>query len=662
MSRKLSKNARNLIILIVCFASLLIIQKIHLYGFQQTEIIELDSVYVDPLYNRTVTESFEINVIKPTSSASEKLPVCILLHGDVVYWQSMNLLKLEFLYNNYMVVLLNLDHQPEDYFKLNTTLDYILTRSDVNKSQIGIAGHSHGATFAAHFAAMRNESINAVVCGNFPWISMFYTDYLEYYLRYVYLNTSLDSYDLYNYMRDPENYEGYIPDDLVNFSLPFSYNKPRNLLLITNLFDYAHDEPLEQYVEFFTDEQYSQINQQHGDFQNGTARELYMSNPILLHASSLVDPESMNKITTWVNTAFGIDNSLNEYKYTELRVSIEIITLIGMLILGSLIILNICNYIPNQEEKLRDLKKKRKSLDDRKEKISEAIPDTSNIIEGENQEIPRLKFSEDEKKFLKKLFKFLIIADLFIITFYFLYSRFLLTWMVEANLSPLISFINMLFSPNQNLYFYGDFSGFEDYYLYYPPAPPNYIGISIASILIGNSFPFTFMIFWTVILIIFLKSESGQKANLKKFRDLTIEDFLKAIFIAIEVYLMFWLLRELTLFDITGIYPFMLYFSNIFLTIFVFFYLNQISFKFFYKEFDRAGRLEYFRMVFLTLLLYAPFIAPLVIFNFYYNNLIVILGLILTAFLNPLLKHKGFNLLTITIIDYFLILHYISIF
>ena len=100
MPRKIDKNAKLLILFVFCFVTLLILQKINLYGFQDTEIIERNVEYYDPIYYPHDTSvSYELNIVKPLLPSSDELPVCILLHGSGVNLQSMNLIKLEFLYN-----------------------------------------------------------------------------------------------------------------------------------------------------------------------------------------------------------------------------------------------------------------------------------------------------------------------------------------------------------------------------------------------------------------------------------------------------------------------------------------------------------------------------------------------------------------------------------
>lgn len=661
---KMDKNLRNLIIFIICFVTLIFIQKIHMYGFQDTEIVDLETTYVDPDTNWTYTINFEVNVVKPILPSIKEFPVCILLHGDGVKWQSMNMIKLEFLYNGYMTVLLNIRHQPEDFLILNDTLDYLLGRADVNKDQICIMGASHGATYALSFAAMRNDSISAVVLGNFPELFYFYTDYFEYYLKYVNSNTSVDAEDLTRYVLNPDNHVGYIPDELKNISLPISKNNPKNILLATNSYDYAPEYPLGLYMELLTDGETTQIEQLYGNYQDGSARELYVSKTFFMHVSSMVCPQSMYKITSWANSAFGIDNPHNQYRYTELRVSTEISILVFLYIFGGLTALTACGFLLKQEKFIKDFKNKRKRLKEgvvKTEDIAENLSGNDNnsdiiqdsVDQGQNLNLP------GNKDLIKKLIKYLLIAECILIFFYFIYWNFLSLWFYDNNLT---SYITMLFSPSGGFSYYGASASpynFPEAYFFTPVA---HLGFSISSVLINNRFPFTFMVFWTIALVCFLRNKTVQQAGFNKIRDYSINDFLKAAIIAIEVYILFHFVGLITLFDITGIYPGVIAFTNIFLAIFILVHLNQITFKLFYKEHSIFFSIPNFKMIGMTLLLYLPFIIPIILFSFYYFYLLPVAGVISIAFLNPVLKRKGFDLLTITIIDYFQILIISSLF
>jgi len=636
----MDKNVRNLLIFGIIFTSLLVIQKIHFYGFQDIELVEIEGEYIDPRTNQTQYQYHTFKIVKPLNPKSEKLPVCILLHGgsgssDNIDSVSLNPLKLELVRNQFMVVLPDIDFIAEDYFKLNDIVDYLLKRSDVEKSQIGIMGHSHGASFAFNFALIRNNTINAVVCGNFPSFYHFYRDYFTYYLKYIDWSTGFYEDELALYFSDRETYEDLIPDNLKNFTLPTSENNPRNLLLLTNILDYAPEPPFEDYLKDFTDNRYKEKNHLYGDFEDGTARELYVSFTVFGHTSLVYSPDSIYHSISWLNQAFNVKSPLS-IQLISFRIYFEFV-IIGLLIAsGVAIILTVCNFLPHQEEFLNKIKNKRYEKKYKAQKQNPHDKEEKTEIKENKTNYSDISEMDINKNLLKKeIIKYLVISEVIIIGLYLLYSNLLFQYI--WNIPVLSNIVNDFLGNSFSLFFF------------------SYIGFYISYVLISNFFPFSFMIFWVLVILLIRNSNVFKQSDLKGLSSYKGKDYIKSAIIGAEIFILFWIISQLIIYDLTGIYPILIYFPNIIFAIFILFFINQIYFELFHEEFEKKASKNYFKLVGTNMLLYIFFYLPGAIYFDYYD-LIVLPALISLAFLNPLLYQKKFDILTVTMFNYFFIL------
>jgi hypothetical protein len=192
--RRISKDSLIFFILLLTFASTYLVQQNLYYNTKENYIIP------SSVHNSNNQTNHEFDIYMPNLSLNQPLPAVILLNGDFISSRSLNLLKNEFLRNGFVVVLAEIKiYNNETFTILDSILDITKNQDFIDPSRIGIMGHSRGAHFALHFADINEDSIKAVICGNFGQIHdfVFLTDYLYYdhtfYPRNVLLIT--DYYD-----------------------------------------------------------------------------------------------------------------------------------------------------------------------------------------------------------------------------------------------------------------------------------------------------------------------------------------------------------------------------------------------------------------------------------------------------------------------------------
>ena len=141
-SSEILKNSNFKKVSLLIFCIILFFSSIELYQNKLYENRDIEQIPLNAIYSYQVRNDhdidFEINVIKPYDSNKTQFPVCILLYGDIVKEESMNFVIKALLSNGYMAI--QVDFYPYSIFptlnQLNETLEYLLTRSDVNKDQI----------------------------------------------------------------------------------------------------------------------------------------------------------------------------------------------------------------------------------------------------------------------------------------------------------------------------------------------------------------------------------------------------------------------------------------------------------------------------------------------------------------------------------------------
>ncbi|MHA1728792.1 MAG: alpha/beta hydrolase family protein [Promethearchaeota archaeon] len=321
---------RKISILGILCLSLFIIMQLYFDGFQDQESKTINIEYFDPTLNEVIRYDRSINIIKPINSNVEKFPVVIMIHGELVDSNTMANIKLEFLHNDYMVILLDCEFGYKLIIELNTTLNYLITRTDVNSSQIGIIGHSRGAHYAFHMAWMRDDIIGAVIGLNFGSFGQIFLDYYEYYNRFI--NLTID-----------------FGDFLKEFTFPISLTSPRNMFLLTNLYEPQRKTRSYYYIDelILWDEQFNEYNTYSGDFQEGTARVLEINPSFFMHLSGLLDSNAIYKQINWMNNALSIENNKNYYSWVMIRTMITILIYIMFFSSGTIFFANIIIFLPN---------------------------------------------------------------------------------------------------------------------------------------------------------------------------------------------------------------------------------------------------------------------------------------------------------------------------
>ena len=119
------KRVRKYFVLAIIFISCFVTLNLF-FGSAQAEDERLNIEFFDPDLNNTIQYEKTIHIFKPGSpkvgTEPVPLPVVIIIHGELVDSAVMNNLKLEFLQNNYLVVLLNIEFNYKTFFELNATL------------------------------------------------------------------------------------------------------------------------------------------------------------------------------------------------------------------------------------------------------------------------------------------------------------------------------------------------------------------------------------------------------------------------------------------------------------------------------------------------------------------------------------------------------------
>ena len=314
------------IIFLIVTSPVLFIQYNFLFEYENTEDISLETEYILPRYNYNTIENFQISIFKPSPNSQTKLPACIILNGD---WQDVDflvMLKKNLIENGFMVITLELDgYNPEVFFKLNSTLNYLTTRPDVSSNQIGIFGHSRGAHYAFHFGSMRRDKIKSVICGNFGSLVDFYQDYYRFSQKYINWNHTLTTQD--SFLSNPLNSQ---IDSSVSRSLPSHHQAPNNLLMTFNPLDPQVSYQTDNFLSNLTDGQNYEFNQRYGAFFNGSARKIIKSSHIFGHLSSVSTPKLLHEELSWLHES--LDHSPMSMDFSQIRTKIQI--LVVSIILG----------------------------------------------------------------------------------------------------------------------------------------------------------------------------------------------------------------------------------------------------------------------------------------------------------------------------------------
>lgn len=616
-------NFKIFSILIIIFVSGLISQWFLFEGGQTSEKVRISQTVANPIYNYNESFSRDIEIVKPINAPQTKLPVVIMLHGSFGNYRTMNFMKLEFLRNNYIVVVTEISYfSYRLYFELNATLDYMLQRSDVDPDKIGLFGQSYGAHIATIFGCMRNDSINVVVCMNFGSMDYFYTDYYDYYRTYVLQNVSLPySYGSYSDM-------GY------ELPLPMTSTNPNNLLLVSDVWDDRPTPPLEDYLHNFTSGLYNESNKFYGNFEDGTARKLYVSSTILGHGSGTLYPEAMYEQINWMNQALKTGSNASNILLIGFNLVYGISITIFLFVIALAIVVGIITLLPQQGVYLKNFYKK---LKDKLRASEEDVVVKEKKIEEIIENVRKKDIELIDSKFIKKIIIALISINVFIILFkYFRDSSGLWEEFYQIENLP----FRMI-----------EFFGFNSYTILFS----------------SDDFPADHMFFWFIFSIIMLEIISRRyRDGLDKSNDYTIRNFFFDVFIGIEIFVIITFFSRISIFFIVGDVLQTIYFSNIIFAISLLYLLNRLAVIFQEKYLNDSKK--YLKEVLINLAVFLiPFIPTLVGSVIYYINyqqlynstsyyLRILAGSIVLALCNPILRRKNINILSITFANYFSLL------
>jgi hypothetical protein len=242
-------------------------------NYRQISNETLNLRYYRGIYHDSYSTTMDYEVSKPLVFEG-KLPVCILLHGDNVGIESLNLVKRYLIENKYITYSFRITDFDIDAVLagLNATLNLILQEDDVDPSRITIFGHSHGGLYATLFGMIRPTEIHGIVCGNFA-------DWRTFFLHMDYLNRSRD------------------------YNIDLNLNTPSNIYFALNKFDSRFDSNYSSFITSFTQQPTPYENELIGDVSNGSARYFQISQSYFGHSLSIYDPTSIYDEVRWLNDA-----------------------------------------------------------------------------------------------------------------------------------------------------------------------------------------------------------------------------------------------------------------------------------------------------------------------------------------------------------------------
>ncbi|MBD3352859.1 MAG: prolyl oligopeptidase family serine peptidase [Candidatus Lokiarchaeota archaeon] len=643
------KRNYRLLISIILIISLNIGQYFFYNASQEIEEVSINEGYMDPFdddWNINIWR--KISIVKSRSTNLENSPAVILLHGDSVNSKFMNHIKLEFLRNDYIVVLIEVSNYGlDDLILLNSTVNYLLNQTYIDHDRIGVVGHSHGGHYATLLSIIRNETIKGVICGNPGGFDFWYDDYYEYLRNIVLQNSSLPySYQIYMDM-------GY------NLTLPMNLSSHNNFLLISDDLDQRifPQEP-EELLKNFTEGLYDQRNELYGSFSDGSARKLLVTTSIFAHGSSLYNPTAICEEIKWMNNALDIEENKSNKQTVILAVSFGFGTLIMSIFLALAVASMAISYISKQDMYVKIIKDKittywntfleKKDISGypvgkiREEEQVYMYDDDSKEKEQKDKEIPN---NENESKKpintivvteqnkLREILKYLLIAVVF------------------TNLWFLI----LHYLPNSVVHDVAYF--IEDF----PEEVLKLFGIYLSSSLLNNYFPYDYMFFWTLIILainykIFAKD---NKPN-SYLRNLKAVDGIKSFIIATEVFGISYIFIDLAIKRFLGDFLSATSVSGLIYTTIILFSLNfYISKIFKSKGFESKG--EYLKEVIIGWILFIiPLLGKIMIltvwgYYYVYSYVVFGLGFLVIAILNPILRTKEINALSITMFDILLL-------
>lgn len=617
----LKKDRKWTILLLICFISGYAVQYLYFYGFQESKRVNLPFTYHDvDFLTGNISTSDSVKIVRPLDSDSDPLPAVILVHGDYSSSKFMNLIKLQFLRSNYIVALLDVGYFTLSTFVLiNETIDYLLNQDDVNSSQIGIVGHSHGGHYSVITSIFRNESINGVILANFGYLNYWNDDYYSYYRNFIAQNASL-----------PFNYDSYVS---LNYSLrlPMNSTTPNNLLMVTDDWDdRLNGETPEFYFGNFTDQAYSTRNELYGNFEDGSARKLFVTRSIFGHASGLYHPESLNEQINWMNRALNVEIDQPSALIPLGDTAFTFGSIVFLFIISLALVSYIVPIIGEQRKIVRWVQGKMgfvlSHIDE-----STIKTDECSIKTDEHQKLESNLKANGELSFIKTM-QYLFIPTLPVC----LYVGFYL-------IPDSVSLLNSIHA--------------------FPITIIEFLGININGWLLSASWPYMFMFFLIIGYSILWKKvlQPGLSAEPRFVLELKTKEFLIAGIYAIEIYGMYHLSANMTMDNVLGPVFNDASLYNVALGIPFFYVLNRIWLSILERWEDPENQ-SYIKNFLLCMIIYAIPMIPLILYSIIVHNtfpyeyiLRLSMGISFISFFNHTLRNRKVNLLTLTIVDYLLV-------
>jgi len=597
---------------------------------------QIEDVNLHAIYSRHLPDDREVNfaiqVIKPVEEISEPLPAVILIHGDNVGPEAMNIVIKELIDNGYLVAVTDFKDFEiiPTISKLEAVLDHLLQREDVNSEQIGVFGHSRGGYFSLILGMVRENDIKAVISGNFA-------DWRLFSSLFPYLFYSID----YEYV--------------------FNSSVPHNVLFTLDENDERAGNDEIRYLNNLTNGQFNQTDILYGNFASGTAREVYYSSTIFSHISSLYSSFTIYKEISWLNQALGynspslVNNSLEIKKFIQsvfFLIIIECIlafqilkNIIYLLSYQDLIIKTAKSYFIKKITSWKKLLSKTLYFEDeltqpivKKQKI------VNNSAQRDYQERVWIFYTtiqkEDEKlipvsKTDEELFQenILILKNLDNKKFW----KICLSYLSVIWISALIFKTGFAFALQANLSEKEFIFVFIDYF-----SKPTLL-------IFDDFFRFNFVELCLIVVYIVTYSILRKQPELKKLGNYSPFHSLKGTIISFEIYLIFTLFLSIIFFDITGDLAPSVDLRNFFIFLPLFYLVNLFVFEFFYNRISGTKNVK-LKIIGIQFAIYLPFLIPdiflhQVVPEFYISLFVVLI-------LNPNIYKYFKNFKMVALFDY----------
>ena len=555
------------IILGIVFVGLMTTQFVYVYAFETRQKVKLPISYTHPTTGQPVSYDKKITIVTPRST-TEKLPVVIMLHGDLVDEKCLNVLKREFISSGYMVVLVPLSFTFQSYIELNFTLNMLLTHPNVDTTKIGLVGHSHGGHFSFWFAKLRNDVIRSVVMANMGSLSRLYEDYYSYYNYFV--NTTQDI-----------SYSEYM-DDYSDLITP---DNPKNLLIITDVYQPVRENStINDNIQLWT--QYLENAEFSGYFENGTARELNTKYNLFSHGSGLYNPKTIAKQIEWTNNALGISPDTIQSRPIAIRVFGLFGLLVALIVVGVFLMYYALKSLPIQLSwvKNRIYKIKRQRSQNAELKIP-AILEIPKITKNK-KDIHRIeKRYVGEYTYLHDLSEYLRIIVLIVIGVYFS-----------------LYFLELLLGSNALFYAYGN----EARAL----TVIRTLNTELNDVIFIHPLSFNVMYFW-ILLVFFIRRIRIKDPKLER-PPMNVLDIPNILIVGVAVFGIFWVFGFTTIYHWLG-FNFLQSGLNITMRFAVIFYMHFVIVEFIYNQAsqpDAFDRHVYIKAAAFILLIYLPITIP----------------------------------------------------